>query len=317
VAVICVLLNGEHYVRSFMDHYGGMGVSHFYFLDNGSTDATVRLLSEYEGVTVLHSALPYRRYENTFKRYLAERFGKGAWVLCSDIDELLDYPYSDRMGVHGLIRYLDEHGYTAVVTQMLDMFSDRPLADSPETPYVALQEECPLYDLSAIRKRDYPFEAYGSCEAEPARAIFMHRGGVRERLFGVKLGLTKVSLFKMEPGVKPFVGWHHVKNVRFADLSCVLLHYPFAGAFGDKIRDALTNARYDRPFTKHYRAYEREVTRNPDLNLALTSARRYAGVGPLIEQGFVYVSERFTRWGQAYLDELAVPTINQSAIPDA
>ena len=42
--VISVVRNGELYVKSFLDHYRSMGVKHFVFLDNGSTDRTVELL---------------------------------------------------------------------------------------------------------------------------------------------------------------------------------------------------------------------------------------------------------------------------------
>ena len=39
--VISVVRNGELYIKSFLDHYRSMGVKHFVFLDNGSTDRTV------------------------------------------------------------------------------------------------------------------------------------------------------------------------------------------------------------------------------------------------------------------------------------
>ena len=67
-----------------------MGVKHFVFLDNGSTDRTVEMLCAHEDVTVLQTNAPYQKYENTMKRYLAERFSPGKWNLCADIDELFD-----------------------------------------------------------------------------------------------------------------------------------------------------------------------------------------------------------------------------------
>jgi hypothetical protein len=42
--VISVVRNGELYIKSFLDHYRSMGVTHFVFLGNGSTDHTLEML---------------------------------------------------------------------------------------------------------------------------------------------------------------------------------------------------------------------------------------------------------------------------------
>ena len=90
--LISVVRNGALYVDSFMEHYRTLGVANYVFLDNGSTDDTVGMLCAYPSVTVLRTDAPYSKYENTMKRYLAERFSRGRWNLCADIDELFDYP---------------------------------------------------------------------------------------------------------------------------------------------------------------------------------------------------------------------------------
>ena len=125
--VACVVRNGESYVHAFMGHYSKLGVKHFVFLDNGSTDATVERLRIYHNVTVLQTSAEYRYYENTMKRYLLQRFARGRWCLCADIDELFDYPSSKTVSLALLLRYLSAHNYNAVVTQMLDMIPDAPL----------------------------------------------------------------------------------------------------------------------------------------------------------------------------------------------
>jgi Glycosyl transferase family 2 len=125
--VISVVRNGELYIRSFLDHYRSMGVRHFVFLDNGSADHTLEMLRKQEEVTVLQTEAPYNKYENTMKRYLAERFSCGRWNLCADIDELFDYPFSEKLSLRDFLGYLNNNNYTAVVAQMLDMFSDVPL----------------------------------------------------------------------------------------------------------------------------------------------------------------------------------------------
>ena len=102
LVVVCPVRDGRPYVKSFVEHYASMGAKHLFFLDNGSTDGTVEALKGYDNVTVLRSTLPFKRYKWSMKQYLMERFGRGRWCLCVDIDELFDYPYSDVVGLGSL-----------------------------------------------------------------------------------------------------------------------------------------------------------------------------------------------------------------------
>jgi len=95
-----------------------MGVKHFVFLDNDSTDRTLEMLcAQAEDVTVLQTKVPYNNYENTMKRYLAQTFSAGRWNLCADIDELFDYPFSESLRLCDFLGYLNNNNYTAVVTR--------------------------------------------------------------------------------------------------------------------------------------------------------------------------------------------------------
>ena len=150
--MISVVRNGELYVKSFLDHYRSMGVKHFVFLDNGSTDRTVELLCAQEQVTVLETDAPYNKYENTMKRYLAQTFSAGRWDLCADIDELFEDPFAESLSLNDFLRYLNRNKYTAVVAQMLDMFSDVALAELESSVDDVLKAKHPFYDISDIDK---------------------------------------------------------------------------------------------------------------------------------------------------------------------
>ena len=65
------------------------------------------MLCAQEDVTVLQTDAPYNKYENTMKRYLAERFSSGRWNLCADIDELFDYPFSESLSLRDFLGYLN------------------------------------------------------------------------------------------------------------------------------------------------------------------------------------------------------------------
>src|SRR5215218_799051 len=129
LVVVCLVRDGRPYVKSFVEHYLSLGAKHIVFLDNGSTDGTAEALKAYENVTVLKTTMFFGRYQLLMRQYLVEQYGKNHWSLLVDIDELFDYPYSDVISLKSLLRYLNEHQYTAVVAHMLDMFPEEPLSE--------------------------------------------------------------------------------------------------------------------------------------------------------------------------------------------
>src|SRR6516162_9498333 len=295
--VISVVRNGELYIRSFLDHYSAMGVRHFVFLDNESTDRTVEMLCAHQDVTVLQTNAPYQKYANTMKRYLAERFSPGKWNLCADIDELFDYPFSEKLSLSDFLGYLNNNNYTAVVAQMLDMFSDVPLNKLDSKTDDILKEKYVYYDISDIEKEDYLW----SKRSNPA--IKMHWGGIRKMVFGTNNGLTKSPLVLMNGKVRPFITWHHPKGARMADISCLLRHYPFVSSFCDKVEDAVRTGRYGFKVDDEYKAYAKTLRDNKRLSLKLESAQRFVGLEPLINARFLIVSANYRQWVSQHSDD--------------
>ena len=296
LVVISLVRNGELYIKSFMEHHLALGIEHFVFLDNGSTDSTVERLRTYPQVTVLWTDAPYEKYENTMKRYLAERFSRGRWCLCVDSDELFDYPFSSSLRLADFLRYLNENRHTAVVAQMLDMFSDLPFTAIGSTPEDRLKEKYPFYDLSSIVKSKYEW-------SEPSTPhIKMHWGGIRRAVFGTGNGLTKAALVRMNGRVRPFVEWHQATGALVADVSCVLMHYPFVSTFPAKVRDAVRTGRYGMTTTDEYVAYLKGLEVNPALELRLDTARRFEDLEQLIAEDFLVVSDKYRQWVRAHRD---------------
>ena len=290
LVALCVVRNGAEHVTSFVRHHQELGVKHIILLDNGSTDGTVDLARAFGGVTILRTRRPYRTYETVLKRYLVRRFARGRWSLMVDIDERFDYPFSDRMGLQALLTYLNRNGYTAVLAQMLDLFSEEPLGRPPTASHGALEERYPYYDTSAVERHPYRF----GTPANPT--IRMHAGGIRKTVFGTENGLTKACLIRLVPPLVPFVGFHQVANAAIADFTAVLLHYPFAGTFTEKVREAVRTDRYRVSAGDEYAKYWARLQAEPDLRLRRPTARRYAGLEQLLEEGFLVTSPAYRRW---------------------
>jgi glycosyltransferase involved in cell wall biosynthesis len=290
VVVISVMRNSEPWLKSFLDHHRSMGMRHFVILDNGSTDRTVEFLSKQQDVTLLRTYAPYHAYENTMKRYLAKRYCRNRWCLCLDADERFDFPRSAQMSLSKLIEYLNHKSFNAVVTQMLDMFSDRPIADAKIELNANLQTQYPFYDLSNIVKTPYTFGEISN------PAIMTYHGGIRKTVFGTNNCLSKVSLFLMDGKIRPFVAWHHAQNARLADISCVLLHFPFVDSFYEKVTEAVKSGRYGYLTTDEYTSYFAGLQKLPELRLKLESARKLASVDELVDNGFLVESADYRKW---------------------
>jgi hypothetical protein len=296
VLAFCIVRNGAAYIRDYIEHHFRLGVRHIVFLDNGSTDETVAFAQEYDNITILRTTCSYRTYENVMKRYLAQRFCRGRWGLCVDIDELFDYPFSDVLSLSSLVRYLNQHGYTAVVGHMLDMFPDTTLARLHTfSPEGNIRESYPYYDVSNIRKLDY---IWGSL-SNPA--VKRYHGGIRDMLFGTNNGLTKAVLFFVEEKIDLFVNWHHMGNARVADFTTVLLHYPFVPTFHQKVVEAVETERYGQ-FTVQYDRYRQGLQQIPDQPLKQATAQRLNKIEELLKSEFLVAAPAFIQWVAIHRD---------------
>ncbi len=292
---VCVVRNGEPYVRSFVEHHTALGVRQIVLLDNGSTDRTLELLRPYEHVTVLRSLLPFRTYQMAFREHLLSHWGAGGWRLLLDIDELFDYPRSPELPLRGLLGYLNARGYSAVVAYLLDMFADGPLGGRRSAPEDDLRATYPYYDISNIRTRGYD-EHYGGANAPSSAAIRLYWGGIRNTLFGSHDWLTKHPLQFPERGARPAGHLaHDVRGARVADISAVLYHYKFLDRFLEQARAAVREGNYYKG-SAQYRRYLKVLEATPNLQIRRATARRLEHVDQLVDEGFLASSPAYEGW---------------------
>lgn len=290
--VLCVVRNGMPWLRTFLQHHRELGASRFVILDNGSDDDTRRYLAAQEDVLLLASDAPYRIYENTFKRYLADRYGRDRWCLFVDVDELLAYPGMERRSMAELAAFAQQQGFNAVVTQMLDLYPDRPIAEVPDGPDEDLRASHRCYETASVERQPYAM-APASVVPQEAR---MHVGGVRRRVFGTNQGLTKVSLFRQDGRLRSFHAWHHVSHAEMADFSVLLLHYPFNRDYRGKMLRTVNEAWQNALWRAEYEGCARGMSENEDLALPGPDTQRYRGPEPLLDEGFLFASPAYRAW---------------------
>ena len=297
LVVVCLVRDGRPWIKSFIEHYRALGVKHIVFLDNGSTDGTPDAAHNYDNVTVLKTNLPFKKYQMAMKQYLMERFCRNRWSLCVDVDELLDYPYSDEVGLDEFLGYLNERSYTAVVAQMLDMFSEESLTDAvAEGKDEPLKELHRFYDLSNVRRQRYSESPIaGAAGNVPASEdISILRGGIQETVFGSLALLTKHPLVFMDERVVPMAAGtvHGVSNARIADVSCVLFHYKFTRRLYEQVRRAVRQENYMRDSRKHKKHLE-VLERTHSLQLGDETSRELGSVNELVHNQFLDVSTEY------------------------
>ena len=302
VVLVCLIKNGAFWLEAFMKHYTGLGISHFVFVDNGSTDDTLNYLMGKDGVTIVQSLLPAKHYENYLRRQAIRRFATGHWCLCVDSDELFDYEHSDKLSLKGLIGYLDHEGYTCVVAQLLDMFPEGPIGDSiDDADFV---KKFDYYDLSRLSKHAYHnctyagFDYYsrGNTIASPdIKWIF---GGIREIHFKIEnLSLTKHPLIRVSSSMIPSVHPHWSRGVKCADMTALIRHFKFAGDFRGRTKSDVRSKNWDSGEPEKYLL---GLQGGSELTLKLETSQRFSGIHALVAEGFLVTSEKFERWVKDY-----------------
>lgn len=303
LVVLCLVRDGEMWIESFIRHHLELGAKHIFFLDNGSTDSTVERAKRHDQVSLWSTNMAFRIYEQGMRRWLTRRFGDHRWSLTCDVDELFDYPYSDRLDLSGFLHYLNHHSYTAVAAQMLDMFSERPFSQLSSHPEDSLQEKYRYYDLADLsERRDLYWIESGDLASEEISATM---GGIRKRIFGSEgLLQTKHPLVfaNDEVNIYPYDVHFHT-NARVADVSAVLLHYKFLSTLEDQVHQAFDRSlpgsertHPDDYLEKHYRGFHRVLSENRDLSLRTDSSSEFHDTTELVDEGYLVVSDGYREW---------------------
>lgn len=231
-AILCFvcIFNGIEYVDWFLDHYRRLGVDHFFFCDNASTDGTAERLMEHSDVSLFHASDSFAAAGCGifWINHLMRRYGIGHWCVHVDMDEALVFPGIERgLDLRDLTSYLDSHGYGCTSGSMIDMVP-------PGFPYNLAEGQGPsTFDDSSC------FDAkliQMPCELPPYSFV---KGGVRSRMTGRSLLMTKSPLLRMSADTAYLVNNHHHTHLPVSDVTTAVLHYKFIGYFRNRLEEAI------------------------------------------------------------------------------
>lgn len=297
-AVVALIKDAEYFLSDFLRHHSALGVTHFLFIDNGSRDDTIEIITRHADVTVVRNTLPPYGHETELRRNIARRYIKGGWLLFLDADEMFTPPLDHPKPLSVMSRYCNENGYTAVVCQMLDMFSDLSLEDTEYVNYEQSLDEFRFYSLFDIKrisylegKNHFYWQLQGN-KCKNAEINFMF-GGIRKTLFEESCCLTKHSFVRNIKSVKVLTHPHCAGNVVCADFTALIKHYKFCGDFLDRERHQVKMGIW-----RHGQDRRRVemASRSENFRLDHPNKNVYRGFQPLIEDGFLVGSAALETW---------------------
>lgn len=136
VTLFCTIRNEIERIDWFFTHYRRLGVGHFIFIDNASTDGTFERLHAADDATVYQSQASYKasRFGMDWITLLMHRHGVGRWCLVVDADELLIYPYWQTRPLGALTDWLDQNSLSTMPAMMLELYPAGPLDQAPCIP---------------------------------------------------------------------------------------------------------------------------------------------------------------------------------------
>ena len=210
----------------FLDHYRRLGVRHFLFVDNGSTDGTTDYLTSQPDVSLWQSAHSYKlsRFGLDWLTWLQIRHGHGHWVLTVDADEILIYPYCTSRPLSALTEWLESQSIGSFGAIMIDLY---PKGRLDAVAYQAGQD--PINALGWFDRGNYMIRQ---------QALLQNlwiQGGVRARCFFADDPRRAPTLSKT-----PLVKWN--RTYAYVSSTHSLLPRRLNRIYGDDGRELMSGA---------------------------------------------------------------------------
>ncbi|WP_299787458.1 glycosyltransferase family 2 protein [uncultured Marivita sp.] len=269
ILLFCTLRNEGVRLPYFLKYYREMGVSHFFFVDNDSTDGTAELLAQQPDVSVWHSRKSYKRsrFGMDWMNWLLRKYGHDHWCLTVDPDEFFVYPFCDSRPLPALTDWLDASSIRSFSAMLLDMY---PKGRIDAVPYQAGQD--PLEIASWFDSGNY------TLKRNHLLGNLWIQGGPRARVFFADRPEAAPALNKI-----PLVKWHHryayassthmllPRGLNYVydewggeKASGALLHTKFISTFNEKAMEELKR-REHYAGSQEYVAYASALQDNPEL----------------------------------------------------
>jgi hypothetical protein len=282
---IAVLRNEKPRLPFFLSYYRKLGISHFFIIDNQSTDGTDAYLRQFADCTVWLAAGSYKKawYGLHWVNYLLGKYCCNHWILHVDPDEFLVYPYMDTRNIKSLTRYLEDASKYSFNTILIDCYGDKPIDAMRYKEGDDIVKFCPYFDK-------YGYTSFHNTKFGETCA-----GGVRARQFiknkdDFAPSLQKTPLVKWRKSYR-FITSTHDLYPRYLNRVCspkkdcfasgCLLHFKFIADFKEKVEEELQRRQHWNN-SREYKRYA-EILDKPNTMFINEASIKYQDWKTLIE----------------------------------
>lgn len=132
ILLFCTQRNERVRLPYFLEYYRNLGVDHFFFVDNDSTDGAYELLADQPDVSLWHTKHSYKRarFGVDWLNWLQMKYAHNHWILTVDPDELFVYPFCDTRPIRALTDWLDASSIKSFSAMLLDVYPKGKLAEA-------------------------------------------------------------------------------------------------------------------------------------------------------------------------------------------
>ncbi|WP_136808915.1 glycosyltransferase family 2 protein [Desulfosediminicola flagellatus] len=290
ILLFCTMKNEAHRLEYFLNYYRKLGVNHFLFVDNNSTDNTAELLESYNDVTRFHTEGSYKNsnFGMHWLNYLLFTYGRDHWCLTCDPDEFIIYPHMETRDLYDLTQYLSSIRQDSFFTVMTDMYSKLPVSETVYVPGTNPLNTCQYFDKNGYTKKYNP----------DMRNLYV-QGGVRRRIFSCNTpdsapALNKIPLIKWKWNYIYTSSMHMALPRRLNNcidartITGALLHFKFISELDKKVKYEL-HAKQHYNDSAEYKQYGQIIDNNdrlyhPAVSTHFENWRTLTKIG-LINQG--------------------------------
>ncbi len=315
VPVFFCAQNERQRLYHFLEHHRRIGAGPFFAIDNGSADGTMEHLLAQPDCHVFSIRESYAAagFGISWLNELRDIYARDRWCLSVDVDEAFVYPGCESASLSDFTRHLDEMGAEGVVALMLDMYSERAIADTIARPDQSPIDLCPHFDRHyewrerpriPFRPAAFPspvfhggprlrcfypeFKDTGSLHLE-----LIMRIAARLRFLGLPVPgylatppwLSKIPLVRWTSNAR-YVNSHSTVPVRLADTTGIIQHFKFLADFHERALAQLRKGQSYDPFSEHAR-YVAVAERDPAIKLYYEGSERYGDSAQLVDLGLM------------------------------
>ncbi|MDR3013245.1 MAG: glycosyltransferase family 2 protein [Chitinispirillales bacterium] len=255
--LLCVVKNDFEKVKAQVDYHRRLGIKHFAYVDNISTDGVFEWLMGQDDVSLFRTDEKFNDLvKEAWRKQAADALGYGKWYLLLDPDEFFIYPGIEGKPLSEYIEFLESREIKSIPALMVDMYSKEGLFKSISGNFV----------------KDYCFFDTDTYVHKRREGFHYTYNGPRWRLFKnddmlMRPGLTKYPLIWLEKSTVMSTHKNHPTKLNFQTTgpAAFLLHYKFLPDEKSKY-DEYAKGGIDSMAGREYRQMAKMCSLNPELS---------------------------------------------------